>query len=246
MDFDALVAEIAARVAQKLNEPEAAEASEANGKPRLLILTQEHGETCHATLESAKLREYYHTECALMQQYQCAPENYEAAVVFHLTNEALCRIADGICGTAYTALLQKLLLSGKKIFIPTEQVELYQYQQTAPAPYYAMLSQKLDFLKQAGVVICPQDKLEDMILDGSECCTGAPQEPLCPCIAPEAIPQPQVEAIEKSIDKKVISEKDMIAALTPGVTAVHVRANAILTDLAREYAKSRRIPVIRG
>ena len=81
MDYSNLIEEIARRVAAKLEtaapaEPEsasdAAPAAPAGceGKPRLLILTQEHGAMCHDVLSSTNLLEYYHTECALMQNYE--------------------------------------------------------------------------------------------------------------------------------------------------------------------------------
>ena len=71
MDFNALVDEIVARVAAKMEAAgdEACPCGEAgDGKPGLLILTQEHGSVCHSMLESPRLLEYYRTDCALMKE----------------------------------------------------------------------------------------------------------------------------------------------------------------------------------
>lgn len=239
MDFDALVQEIVSRVAAKIDESAPATTIVCDDKPRLLILTQQHGTLCHAMLESDKLREYYHTECALMCEYQCDPSAYEAVVLFGLTNDVLGKLDCGVCDTPFTSLAQKLILSGKKVFIPEEEIELFKYEQTAPPAYYAMMRAKLEFLRSAGVTFCSSQALEEVILTGEACVPSA-------ACAPAAVkPAPKLAAVEASIPKKVISEKDVVAAFTPGVTAIRVPKNAIFTDLARDYAKMHRIQIIR-
>lgn len=64
-----------------------------DGKPGLLILTQEHGSVCHSMLESPRLLEYYRTDCALMKEYDCEMADYEAVILFDLTVDALTRLA---------------------------------------------------------------------------------------------------------------------------------------------------------
>lgn len=251
MDFDDLVNEIINRVAEKMQEQSPQETTiVCDDKPRLLILTQEHGDFCHTMLESAKLGEYYHVECALLQEYKCDPTNYEAAILFGLTNDVLGKLAGGICDTPFTMLAQKLILSGKKVFAPAEDIELYSYEESAPPAYYAMMESKLDFLKSCGVTVCKQENLEDVILNGAESCCNSSQ----PCKA-EATPTPEVttqptpkpaeKPAEASLDKKVITEKDMIAVCTPGVTVLRIRKNSIVTDLAQDYAHTRRITIRR-
>lgn len=253
MDFDALVNEIVARVAAKLEDNESTTNTVvSDDKPRLLILTQQHGDFCHTMLESARLGEYYRTECALLQDYDCDPASYEAVILFGLTNEALGKLAGGVCDTPFTTLAQKLILAGKKIFVPAEEIELFQYEQTAPPAYYAMMESKLTFLKSAGFTICPKAQLEAAIL-GSESTTAtaaAPSGTASAPMAPAPVPVPVVETasatpVEATVSKRVVSEKDMIAACRPGVTVLRVQHNAIITDLARDYAKMRRIEIIR-
>lgn len=247
MDFDALVNEIANRVAAKIEQSESCAAVVQDDRPRLLILTQQHGDNCHAMLESPRLLEYYQTECALLHEYNCDPAAYEAVILFQLTIDALCKIADGVCDTPYTALAQKLLLLGKKIFIPCEEIELYRYKSTAPHAYYARLESRLNLLRSAGVTICKMAGLEDTILNGETQPSSACVASLSPALLAEESPAAPAETkkTEASISKKVITEKDMVAACSTGVVRIYVRQDAIVTDLAREYAHPRGIEILR-
>ena len=164
MDHNAIVDEILRRVAEKISEAEGGsadcgECSDCGDKPGLLILTQDHGTACHAMLESEALKAHYSTDCALMHHYEVDLNNFEAVILFNLTCDALCKLASGTCDSAYTRLASQAILSGKKVYIPTEEVELYQYKETAPAAYYHMMQQKLDLLVASGVVVCAQASL---------------------------------------------------------------------------------------
>jgi len=134
VDFNQLVEEIVARVAAKIEAESAPVAVPVDsGKPKLLILTQEHGTLCHQMLESPRLAEYYQTECALLQDYQCALESYEAVILFGLDLELMGRLSGGLCETPASRLAQKALLLSKKVFVPQETVELLKYADSAPA-----------------------------------------------------------------------------------------------------------------
>lgn len=235
MDIDALVTEICKRVQEKLEAGTEEPASvEGTPLPKLLVLTDSHGEECHKTLECRKLAEYYQTECALLQDYNCRIEEYEAVVAYTLTNESLGKIAWGIYDNGYTRLFGRALLAGKKIFVPREEVELYQYREKAPGAYYQKIEQNLKLLLDSGVVIAPREKLADLLLTGEE--PAAPSAPAC---------EPVAEEKEYTLYKKVITEKDVTAADREKATAVVVPERAILTDLAREYARKRNMEIIR-
>lgn len=45
--------------------------------------------------------------------------------------------------------------------------------------------------------------------------------------------------------KRVLTERDMISVCSPGLAVLHVSRRAILTDLAKDYAKARRVEVVR-
>lgn len=235
MDHNAIVDEILRRVAEKISEAEGCCA----GKPGLLILTQDHGTDCHATLESEALKAGYRTDCALMHHYEVDLDDYAAVVLFNLSCDAMAALASGACDTAYTRLASKAILSGKKVYVPTEEVELYQYKETAPAAYYNMMQQKLDLLVASGVVICARAGLEQVIL-GSE--TPAP----VPAAAPvSAAPAACCEAKEVRIDKRVLTEKDLIEANMGGVTKVYIGEKTIITALAKDAAKDRGMTIVR-
>jgi ethanolamine utilization protein len=261
MDFDALVAAIVSRVAEKLEQ-------ENCDKPKLLILTQEHGDVCHTMLESPRIGAHYRTECALLSDYQVRMEDYAGILLFNLTNDALVRIATGVCGTPYTELVSKALLLGKPVWLPHEQVELFKYEATAAPMYYGMLRKRLTLLEQSGVVLCAQDELEDKVLAGCPAPAASPIQETCgtcnaceACKPVEPVAEPVAEPAEPlsgaanvmaqpvrkelTLGKRVITERDITEAVTNGVTVVHVGARAILTDLAKEYAHNQKLEIVR-
>lgn len=270
MDMDALVSEICRRVQEKISALEAAD-PENGARPKILILTAEHGTACHAMLEDKRLLECYDTECALLAEYRCSMEAYEAVIAYTLSNEALGKIAHGIFDSGYTRLFGEALLAGKKIYLPEEAVELYRSRQSAPKAYYGCLEANLEMLKASGVVIAPQERIPELILHGEACRQtsgsqeGQPQEPgTCSqsadgaqrektkaCSAQETARTDgtaQEEAApvkEAAIVKKIITEKDMIALGNDRVQRVLVGERAILTDLAKEYAARHKITIQR-
>ena len=242
MDHNAIVDEILRRVAEKISEAEGCCA----GKPGLLILTQDHGTDCHATLESEALKASYRTDCALMHHYEVDLDDYAAVVLFNLSCDAMAALASGACDTAYTRLASKAILSGKKVYVPTEEVELYQYRETAPAAYYNMMQQKLELLVASGVVICAQASLEQVIL-GNASPVPAAVAPVCAAAAPAA-PAPAAACCEAKavrIEKRVLTEKDLIEANMSGVTEVHIGEKTIVTALAKDAAKDRGMTIVR-
>lgn len=247
MDFNALVDEIVARVAAKMEAAgdEACPCGEAgDGKPGLLILTQEHGSVCHSMLESPRLLEYYRTDCALMKEYDCEMADYEAVILFDLTVDALTRRPAACAIRRLSALAQKAILLGKKIFVPQEAVELFQYAETVPSAYYQMLLDKLTLLKQSGVVVCPAAGLEDAILSGEGMA-------VCMPAAPAAAPNRQRRkrlwqgGARRLWPSGSSPNGDIAAVYDRDLAVVHVGPKSILTDLAREYAANRGVKVVK-
>lgn len=187
MDYNELLDQIVARVAAKLIEngetvtfdAASSAASAAAKKPGLMVLTQEHGDKCHDILESVKLKSKFDTCCALLENYECAFDAVDVVVLFDLTVDAIAKLSAGIADTPYLKCAQKALLAGKKLYVPTEQVELYKCKQTAPECYYAKMEKKLLFLVEAGLCICPQADIEDKII--SDLQGGASASKECAC-----------------------------------------------------------------
>ena len=230
MDMNTLIDQILAKVSEKLAQAEPAVSS--GGKPRLLILTPEHGEHCHELLESAALRRRYDTDCALLRDYQCDMADYETVILYGLSVEAMGKLACGVCDTAYTRLAQQALLMGRRVFVPAEEVALYRYAALAPAAYYAALEGQLRLLTDSGVVVCPGEGLEAAVLGG----------------IPARVPAAEIAApaAGMTLDKRVITERDIYAAKERGCAVLRVTQRAILTDLARDAAKARGVAVVRA
>lgn len=241
MDQNALIEEIVARVAAKMAEIEKpapdTETSGSDNRPGLLILTHNHGEVCHSIFDSGCLGQQYRIECALLQNYEVNMDDYQVVVLFDLSNEALGKLASGICDTPYTRLAAQAILLGKRIYVPVEQIELFRYAKTAPKPYFAMLQEKLALLTSSGLVVSKMDDLERCVL----------AEQCAPCIEKSAAAPIQEAPAQKEyrLRKRVITERDVSEASTAKANCIHIPAKSIVTDLARDYARSRDISLIR-
>ncbi len=242
MEQKDLIEEIIARVTAKMREqdepaPNSAPCTQ-DARPGLLILTQEHGEVCHSIFDSQCLAKRYKIGCALLQDYNVNMDDYEVVVLFNLTNDAVGKLAAGIYDTPYTQLAAKAILMGKRLYVPVEQVELYRYAKTAPEPYYAMLQQKLALLTSSGLVISKMEDLEKCILD--ECTASC-----CEISNLSTSPAATVDAKEFRFCKHVITERDVAEACAAKAARIFIPAKSIVTDLARDFAHSRDISLIR-
>ena len=251
MDFDAMVEELANRVIAAMAEIEAeqkpAEACSTTGfcyadtpeskKPILIGLTQDSAlPPCRFTLlESARVKEKYRIQCAQKCDYDVDIASCEAVVLHDLTNESLAKIASGICDAAFTKLVSQALLLGKTVYLLQDQIELYNYRQTAAKVYYKMFREKLGLLEQSGLIICCPDKIEDILVNGQ------PTEATCPAS------EVKKTAVEKTVtlEKHLISERDVVTACQSGANRIIVGAKAIVTDLAKEYAQNHAVALVR-
>ena len=249
MDKEALIAEICKRVQAKidamgLQDDAASSAAEEDksGLPGLLILNADHDEACHEAYECPKLNAQYRVECALMKEYDVDVEDYETVIAYHLSNEALGKLAQGIFDNDYTRLFGKAILTGKKIYVPREEVELFQYKGKSPAVYYEKLQQNLKLLVDSGVVIAAKDDLPKLLLN-EDCC----KEEAKPCAEPVGDPElaqaPAASGREVTIAKKLISESDI--KKLRGIDRITIDNKALLTDLAKELATKSKITILR-
>lgn len=239
MNMEALVNEICDRVQAKIEELENVAAA-ASGRPRILVLASERTPVSTQILENERLSEFYEMDCALQMKDGCSVDGYEAVIACTMSNQALGKIANGIFDCDYTRLMGQALLKGKKIFVPSEEVELYGYCGTAPLPYYQKLEENLKLLEDSKVVFAPAEQIPEYILHGPspQARLGTEEREKKSCAK-----SPKRAA---SLTKKIITEKDMIALGNEKIQEVLIREKAILTDLAREYAAKHRIIVQRG
>ncbi len=98
-----LLNEIVARVAAKLAEAEGGEAASAaasrDDREGLLLLSQEMNDTCRAMLKCEKLKARFRVDCASLQSEPAELDSYGVVVLTGLTNEALAKLALGLCDT---------------------------------------------------------------------------------------------------------------------------------------------------
>lgn len=242
MELDAMISEICRKVQERVAELEKEEAAADESKPGLLVLAEDHGMTCHPVLESKKLAECYRVECALLKGEDCDVASYEGVIAFTLTNESLGKIANGIFDNDYTRRFGTALLLGKRIFIAEEEVELYRYKDTAPAGYYSRLEENLKFLQQNGVTIVPLDQLEAAVLGesvSSETAAAPKKE------EPAGEKEQPVSGTTVRLEKRIITERDVISAREGKAACILVGKKAILSDLAKEYARKYGISIAR-
>lgn len=251
MERSELVDQIVARVSAKLAERGVSvEADQIRAvidgekKPGLLILTERHGERCDELLNSAELKRSYRTSCALLEHYEVDWKEIDAVILFGLTNAALAKIAGGAADTEFTALAQRAILEGKRIYAVREEVELFRYEGTAPGPYYEMLGGKLRLLEESGVRVLSSGEIEAELSGGAAAVSGS----CAPAEKSAAAPERAAGAEEKEISfsKRVITERDVIEADKKGVSRIRLSPGNILTDLARDAAKVRNIVLLKS
>ena len=249
MDKEALIAEICKRVQEKIDAmglqddaTSSAVEEDKSGLPGLLILNSDHDEACHEAYECPKLNAKYRVECALLKEYKVDVEDYETVIAYNLTNEVLGKLAQGIFDDDYTRLFGKALLTGKMIYVPKEEVELFQYKGKSPAVYYEKLQQNLKLLIDSGVAIVAKDYMEKCLL-GEESCKAEAQQCAEPAQVSEATQAPVASDREVTIAKKLISEGDI--KKLRNIDHVTIDNKALLTDLAKELASKSKITILR-
>lgn len=73
-------------------------------------------------------------------------------IVRDFTIEKLCGIFSNSSNNDIK-ILRKAIFNGKKVVIPYEEVELFRYKNTAPKAFYSFFEDKLNILRQSGVII---------------------------------------------------------------------------------------------
>lgn len=255
MNNEAMVAEILKRVQDKINalglqesELSSSACEVKSALPGLLILTADHGTRCDSAFQCSKLNANYNVECALYKEYAVNIDDYDVVIAYTLTNELLGKLANGIFDDNYTRLFGKALLSGKKIYVPKEEVELYEYKTVAPKPYYHKIASNLKLLEDSGVVVAPMEKLAEILVGGcvADCKVDAKPEDKVEAPEPVAVPaaEPAVSSgLEVTIAKRLITEGDIRSNLK--ADRIIIDNKALLTDLAKELAAKEKITILR-
>lgn len=231
MEYNDLVLEVVRRVNDKLADAELNGVQQRDGsKPKLLVAAQEDDARCQAFRSDPGLLARFEVGTSFSQSYAGDVGEYSFVVLFNMDNCSLAKIADGGWDDPYTDTAVRAILLGKRLFLPKEEIEIYRYLPTAPKAYYEMFLKKLELLERSNVTICGYDWLIPLLV--GQLNAGAPAA------------APSVK--EHSLDKRVVTERDLSAARAAGAAAVRVGARAIVTDLAKDYARANGIAVMRG
>lgn len=236
---EAFVDEIFKRVLEVIKDSQ--EPQEEDVKDKILILTSKHDKDCHEILEDTTLLEHYHTECALANEYDVNLDTYQAVILCNLTNAVLSKLCEGISDSPFLELAEKAILTGKKIYVPVQEVEIYQYKDTAPKIYYKKMLDKINFLEQAGIVFADKDKILSMLTNTKPTKESKESKDTKDnkALPKEETKQSFTQGSAVVIEKKIITEKDVEQAYEKGAAVICIPKNSILSDLAKEFAKKR-------
>lgn len=254
MELNLLVDEILARVSEHLAGINVnTEKNPVTHKAKILVLTECDGTIFHGLLKNSNLQKYYQMDLAFQYQYNCDLSDYEAIVINNLSMDALSKLANGICDTPFISLATKAILMGKRILVPTEEIELYKYKNSAPYAFYSMMNEKLNLLSKSGVIFCKMNELEGLISKDHNL-TECNQDGIKHVgikhidskqneIIPDEIKSDDIKPLK--LNKKIITEGDIRKLFVEGVKRIRINSNAILTDLAKDYIHNKRIEIER-
>lgn len=215
-----------------------------SGRPVLLLLPQEKNpdgmlKPEETAFNKELLAEKFDLLCARKIDYNPDWNHIDGVAAFGLTTSALGKIAAGVADDCYTKAISQAILRGKPVYILRNQVQLFQYEKSAPAAYFNKLREHLTLLEHSGLTVGEDGQLESLIMGGN---TGK-----VPVICPSPRP-PEKRDVENQwvLTKHLVIERDLSDAKNAGVKQITIAARAILTDLAKDFAQNHNITIIRG
>mgnify|MGYP004443524167 CR=1 FL=1 len=229
MDMEALIAEILRRV-----EIAMATSGPLEIKPKLLVLSRSAGENgCQSIVNDQAIAEAYDVDVIDDNYDQVNLDRYRKVVIGDLDNTTLSKLVLGIFDDPYLKCINDCILKGKNIAVCESGVEFLQFAATAPVAFVSGFNAKLDTLKSWGITVEAADGIARVESEEKTACA-------CNC-------QSAVNAAGKTIaiTKRVLTEVDMFKARKDGATAVKIAENALVTDVAKEYAHKQNIAIIR-
>lgn len=227
MDIDAIIDEVTKEVLKCISQLEK--------EPKILILTEEHGKSCHELLE--KFSDLGVT-CGLQIGEGISLGSIHTVILMGMSNDNLYRLANGSSETRYLKLASEAILTGKRVIVVKEEIELFKYERSAPILYYNKILENLEFLRKCGVIIVAQKDL-GLYIDNTN---KIPEE-----VSKEAkIPLKENEQVQKAyaITKKLITDRDIKEALRNGAKVISVMPKTIITQLAKDSMSAYNINLI--
>jgi len=112
---------------------------------------------------------------------------------------------------------------GNVSFCRLARLNYFGYEQSAPPRYFAMMKEKLDLLEQSGVKICSLEGIESELLGMAavKSALARPTQGIEPAESKALSDQRSgVAGSSFRVDKRVLTEKDLIEARMNGATTV--------------------------
>ncbi len=219
MQYDALVDLITADILKALEAKASLTDIAIPNMPAVLIAADNIADGSAFAIDAKKLalpcRATYASD---MGNYELS--QYAALILDNLSIASLVKLATGCCDTPFTDLVQRAILSGMQVIVPKQAVALFSYHQTAARNYYAMLTDKLEFLCQSGLTICEEQELADLISN----------------LANHNMAKEQKEVAIKA-EHRLITEQYIKTIAANGATCLIVNSKNIITALSRDCAK---------
>lgn len=242
MDYDALVARLVQEIYETVLEKLP---SEALNKPekKLLVASDVHLSSCHDLLENQVVSDQYQVHCALATNMNCDYSQYDTLVLFHVTNETLASVARGLSDTPFSRMISQAILAGKRIIIPKEEIQFFQYTNTAPPSYYRVFEAKLKLLTCSGVIVCDRADLENVIL-GKAISSEIPATKVEQPKSQPPTPPLTLSCGSKKLKKRLITELDVKTAASQKYNTLIVDKKTLITDLAKDCARDKKISIV--
>lgn len=247
MDTEQLAAEVLKRVLEKIDPltiDRTEQVIDEEKKEKILILTTEHKDGCHPILEDQGLKQSFDLECALLKEYDYSSDDFDRVIMYGIDNMMLSKLASGIIDCDYLKLASKAILSGKSVYMIKEEVEFFQYKKTSPAMYYKVFKNHLELLRKSGVIICSWEDLGEQLIKGQKG-KGSISEQTKIQSLNETFYENENYVEFKAIEKKVITEKDVMGLKKDNYKLIKIGLHSIVTDLAREFAEKNKIVIQR-
>ena len=230
MDITRLIGEIVRRVELAIIKHETAKMP----KRKVLVISKDLNQSCPDLISNKNLKESCDVDSVDNNAQQVNLEGYSKVIVCDLDNDSLSKLTSGIFDNAYLKLIGSCIMQGKDIAIVEDDIEFLQYQDTAPKAFLAMFNHKLDTLREWGLEVRSLDDLTVSLCSRDDTDN------------PEKVAQTAPERVSGSvITKRALTETDVINANFRHQTEILISENTLVTEVAADSAKRRRITITR-
>lgn len=164
-----------------------------------------------------------------LDKFQCNNlDSYDYIIVPCLSNRDLSSIALGLEQSKVSSTIIDGILRGKKIIIFDEGIEYRKFEATANAAFFNMFREYEEKLCGFGIEVMARECIS-MVIEN----LGSKDES-----------ESKDSAKKLTVDKKVITEKDIYDMYDNGCKTIYLNKESIITPLAKDFIKHNRIHVI--